>query len=287
MAGTNSTVAIITPLDAEELRRIGADIRAKGIRTIAVSSVFSPVNAEMEKRAGDILAESVPGAHITLSSDIGRIGLLERENAAIMNACLRDLSRIVMGAFRAALDRSGIRRRFYLTQNDGTLMDAELRRAVPGAHLRQRSDQLDARRGVPVRRGGRRSWSTSAAPPPMSARCRKASRAQASTAVEIGGVRTNFRMPDVFSIGLGGGSLVVEDRDGGVTVGPRSVGYRLTERVARVRRQDADRDRHRRCRRPGRDRRPARVRRIAAAPWSPTPRRKFWRCWRTPSNARA
>jgi len=48
-------------------------------------------------------------------------------------------------------------------------------------------------------------------------------------AVEIGGIRTNFRMPDVFSIGLGGGSLVVEETPGGkVTVGPRSVGYRLT-----------------------------------------------------------
>jgi N-methylhydantoinase A/oxoprolinase/acetone carboxylase beta subunit len=45
-------------------------------------------------------------------------------------------------------------------------------------------------------------------------------------AVEVGGVRTNFRMPDVFSIGLGGGSLVVDGPDG-VTVGPRSVGYRI------------------------------------------------------------
>ena len=35
---------------------------------------------------------------------------------------------------------------------------------------------------------------------------------QASVAVDVGGVRTNFRMPDVFSIGLGGGSLVVETR---------------------------------------------------------------------------
>ena len=31
---------------------------------------------------------------------------------------------------------------------------------------------------------------------------------EASVAVDIGGVRTNFRMPDVYSFGLGGGSLV-------------------------------------------------------------------------------
>jgi N-methylhydantoinase A/oxoprolinase/acetone carboxylase beta subunit len=51
---------------------------------------------------------------------------------------------------------------------------------------------------------------------------------QASTTVDIGGVRTNFRMPDVFSIGLGGGSLVVES-DKGIVVGPKSVGYRVRQ----------------------------------------------------------
>jgi N-methylhydantoinase A/oxoprolinase/acetone carboxylase beta subunit len=47
---------------------------------------------------------------------------------------------------------------------------------------------------------------------------------EANNVVEVGGVRTLFRMPDLLSIGLGGGSLV-----DGVSVGPRSVGYRLTE----------------------------------------------------------
>lgn len=48
-------------------------------------------------------------------------------------------------------------------------------------------------------------------------------------AVEIGSVRTNFRMPDVFSFGLGGGSLVRQN--GGLTIGPDSVGYELTQRA--------------------------------------------------------
>lgn len=49
----------------------------------------------------------------------------------------------------------------------------------------------------------------------------------ASAYVKIGGVRTNFRMPDTISIGLGGGSLVKFHEDGKVTVGPQSVGYKL------------------------------------------------------------
>jgi integrase len=122
---------VITPLDPDELRRIARDIAKRRIRTVAITSVFSPVNTEVERQAGEIIAAAVPGAHVTLSSDIGRIGLLERENAAIMNARLRDLSKKVMGAFRAALDRSGIKGRFFLTQNDGTLMDAGFAERFP------------------------------------------------------------------------------------------------------------------------------------------------------------
>jgi N-methylhydantoinase A/oxoprolinase/acetone carboxylase beta subunit len=49
---------------------------------------------------------------------------------------------------------------------------------------------------------------------------------EAAVAVDIGGVRTNFRMPDVLPLGIGGGSLV-----DGVEVGPRSVGYELPRKA--------------------------------------------------------
>jgi N-methylhydantoinase A/oxoprolinase/acetone carboxylase beta subunit len=51
---------------------------------------------------------------------------------------------------------------------------------------------------------------------------------EANAVVQVGGVRTLFRMPDLFSFGLGGGSLVCEDP---LAIGPRSVGFRLTERA--------------------------------------------------------
>jgi N-methylhydantoinase A/oxoprolinase/acetone carboxylase beta subunit len=51
---------------------------------------------------------------------------------------------------------------------------------------------------------------------------------EASVAVQIGGIRTNFRMPDVFSFGLGGGSIIKENP---LQIGPESVGYRLTEKA--------------------------------------------------------
>ena len=216
----------ISDLDEDELLAIARQIGQSDIRSLAITSVFSPVSAEQERRAGEILSAALPGVHVTLSSDIGRLGLLERENAAIMNACLRDLSRHVVQAFGEAIERAGIKGRFYLTQNDGTLMEAALAERFPvltfasgptnsmrgAAFLSALSDALVVDIGGTTADLG----SLSGGFPRL-----------ATMAVEVGGVRTNFRMPDVFSIGLGGGSLI--DRCGDqISIGPVSVGYRLS-----------------------------------------------------------
>ena len=49
---------------------------------------------------------------------------------------------------------------------------------------------------------------------------------QSAAFVKIEGVRTNFTIPDVHSIALGGGSFV-GTTDGRVSVGPLSVGHLL------------------------------------------------------------
>lgn len=51
---------------------------------------------------------------------------------------------------------------------------------------------------------------------------------ESSIAVNIGGVHTNFRMPDMISIGVAGGTIVSKEEDK-ITVGPESVGYKITE----------------------------------------------------------
>src|SRR5438874_4693156 len=38
----------ISPLDPDELRRVAGEIGARGIRSVAISSVFSPVNTDFE-----------------------------------------------------------------------------------------------------------------------------------------------------------------------------------------------------------------------------------------------
>jgi len=217
----------ISPLDESEIRRLGAEIRAKGIRSAALTSVFSPVNGEQEQRAAEILSEAVPGLFVTLSSEIGRIGLLERENAAIMNACLAELAIGVVTSFRTALDRIGIRAPFYISQNDGTLMKSEFAERYP--ILTFASGPTNSMRGGAFLSGAQDAvivdvgGTTSDVGVLVHGFPR-----EASTEVEIGSVRTNFRMPDIISFGLGGGSIVRPN--GTLTVGPDSVGYELITR---------------------------------------------------------
>jgi N-methylhydantoinase A/oxoprolinase/acetone carboxylase beta subunit len=218
----------ITDMREDEVRRLASDIGEAGIRSIALTSAFAPVNGDMEQRAAAILREELPDAHMTLSSEIGRIGLLERENATIMNACLVELAFGVVSSFRTALDRLAISAPFYISQNDGTLMTAEFAEQYPV--LTFASGPTNSMRGAAFLSGVGDAVVVDVGGTTSDVGVLKNGfPREASTEVEIGSVRTNFRMPDIVSFGLGGGSIVRQD-DGEITVGPDSVGYELTSR---------------------------------------------------------
>src|SRR5689334_7541828 len=216
---------LIVPFDARGMRAAARRVRDAGVTSVAVASVFTPLGPACEEQAAAILAEECPDAAVTLSHRLGRIGLLERENVTLLNACLLDLARKTTRAFTDALRASGIAAPLYLTQNDGTVMLAEVAEAYPvysfasgptnsmrgAAFLSRLSDALVIDVGGTTTDVGA---------------LRHGFPREANNVVEVGGVRTLFRMPDLLSLGLGGGSLVARSP---VTVGPRSVGYRLVE----------------------------------------------------------
>src|SRR5437879_12329012 len=155
----------IAPLNEPELRQVAADVRAKGLRSIAISSVFAPVNASMEERGAEVLRQELPDVLISLSNQVGRLGLLERENATIMNASLRGLAQQVARSFREALAELDLAVPFYISQNDGTLMTADYAESYPV--LTFASGPTNSMRGAAFLSGPRTRWSwTSAGRPP-------------------------------------------------------------------------------------------------------------------------
>jgi N-methylhydantoinase A/oxoprolinase/acetone carboxylase beta subunit len=214
----------IVPFDAGGMRAAARRFREAGVTSIAVASVFSPLDPACEAQAAAILAEECPDAAVTLSHRLGRIGLLERENVTLLNACLLDLARKTTRALTDALRASGIAAPLYLTQNDGTVMLADVAEQYPvysfasgptnsmrgAAFLSRMVDALVVDVGGTTTDVGA---------------LRHGFPREANNVVEVGGVRTLFRMPDLLSLGLGGGSLVTLDP---LSIGPVSVGYRLT-----------------------------------------------------------
>jgi N-methylhydantoinase A/oxoprolinase/acetone carboxylase beta subunit len=216
----------LVPFDTAGMRRVARRIRESGLRSVGIASVFSPLNAECEEQAAAILRDECPDVAITLSHQLGRIGLLERENVTLLNAGLVGLARRTTRAFVDALAESGLAAPLYLTQNDGTVALASAAEAFPvwsfasgptnsmrgAAFLGHRTEAMVIDVGGTTTDVGS---------------LRHGFPREANNVVEIGGVRTLFRMPDLLSIGLGGGSVVRADP---LTIGPESVGYQLTER---------------------------------------------------------
>ena len=243
----------IAALDPQEIRHALQQMKGN-VQAIAVTGVFSPVNPEHELRVKEMVREELGEAMpVSLSSEIGSVSLLDRENATVMNAALISVARTVITSFEHAMRQLQIPATLFLSQNDGSLMSIDYALQYPiftiasgpansirgAAYLSQRQDAIVIDIGGTTTDVGI---------------LQKGFPRESALAVEIGGVRTNFRMPDLLSIGLGGGSRVQVMRQaqpeqsvrqdlhvtpnplklstsdtGEVRVGPESVGYRLTE----------------------------------------------------------
>ena len=215
--------APLAPLDEAGLVAAARGIHDDGIRHVVVSAVFSPVEASAEERARDILANELGDAcSIVLSNEIGRIGILERENAAILNASMLPLAQRVVDGFAGLGAGISPGTAVYVSQNDGTLMSLEMARTHP--ILTVSSGPTNSMRGAASLSGESDAVVVDIGGTTTDVGLLQHGFPRDSVlSVELAGVRTNFRIPDVTSIGIGGGSLVSPDGD----AGPSSVGHRI------------------------------------------------------------
>lgn len=216
------------PLDEEAIALAAREALEAGIGAFAISANFAPIRPDLETRAEAIVRTVAPDARITLSGRVGGLGLIDRENAAVINAMLSGFAIDVVRAMEEAVAGLGIDAPLYLSQNDGTLITTAMASAYPiltcaagpTNSLRGAAFLTGLREAIVADIGGTTTdvgFLTQGFP------------RETSAANTIGGVRTNFRMPDTLSIGVGGGSIVAANAAGGMTVGPRSVGFRLRE----------------------------------------------------------
>ncbi|CAN7609351.1 hydantoinase/oxoprolinase family protein [Rhizobium rhizogenes] len=215
--------SLLVPMIPDEIRDAAMKIRDAGITSIAISATFSPLTTECEVKAAEIVRSVIPDARITLSHTLGRIGLLERENVALLNAALQSLGKTTVQAFSDALREAGLAAPFYLTQNDGTVALADVAAANPVHSFA--SGPTNSMRGAAFLTGLTDAMVVDVGGTTSDIGCLVGGfPREANNIVHIGGVRTLFRMPDLLPIALGGGTII--DPETG-KIGPRSVGYRI------------------------------------------------------------
>jgi N-methylhydantoinase A/oxoprolinase/acetone carboxylase beta subunit len=214
----------LVPFDADAVAQFLGEVggAADGI---AITSVFAPVSPRHELLAAEIVKRELGEVHVSLSHEIGSVGLLERENATILNAALVGVAGDVASAMEAALAAHELRPVTFFAQNDGTLMalDHALRYPV----LTIGSGPANSIRGAAFLTGTADSLvaDVGGTSTDVGVLANGFPR-ESSQGVEIGGIRTNFRMPDLVTIALGGGTVVAGDPAAPV-IGPQSVGFRL------------------------------------------------------------
>jgi N-methylhydantoinase A/oxoprolinase/acetone carboxylase beta subunit len=240
----------IAPLDHEQIRKAARDIAASGVKAVSLVGVFSPLDHEgiHEEKCRQIMLDEAPGLDVVCSHDIGPPGFLERENATILNAAILRTARKVTAGFRSAMCRLGLTCPLYLSQNDGTLIDVAAAAEYPIKTFA--SGPTNSMTGAAFLAGldrGTNAPSETADPSlepqilvvdiggtttDVCALLPSGFPRQAPGFVEVGGVRTAFSMPEVVSIGLGGGTRVeVGSTPSSVVVGPSSVGHFLKEQA--------------------------------------------------------
>ncbi|KAK0370065.1 hypothetical protein CLIM01_12580 [Colletotrichum limetticola] len=229
---------LIAELDEDAVRREVKVIRAKGIRSVVVVGVFSPIDVvhRQEERAAEIIRDVYPGADVVMSKDVANIGFLERENAAILNASILPFARRTVRSFQDAVTQLGLTCPVFVTQNDGTILPAAAAARLPIRTFS--SGPTNSMRGAAFLTRNLEGEKEGAGPmmvvdiggttTDVGLLLANGFPRQAAAYSEIAGVRTNFSYPDVKSIGLGGGSIVKKDeRTGEMMIGPQSVGYQI------------------------------------------------------------
>ncbi|MGZ8782938.1 MAG: hydantoinase/oxoprolinase family protein [Gaiellaceae bacterium] len=230
---------VVRPVDEEESRALAARLRETGVESVAVCFLHSYLYPEHERRFGAILAEELPEANISLSSEILREQReYERSATTVVNAYVRPLMSLYIDRIRTGLDSIGLDGPLQIMQSSGGVMTAEDAKERPVFAL-----ESGPAAGVVAARGmGERLGIDNLLAFDMGGTTAKASLIEDGAIsrgreYEVGGSMSAgsrlirgagelLRIPtiDIAEVGAGGGSIAWIDPAGGLQVGPRSAG---------------------------------------------------------------
>jgi len=117
---------VLVPLDRAEVEALADDLAQAGYDSVAVGLLHAYVNDEHERLIADVLAERMPGAMVSLSSEVSpQMREYERFNTTIANAYIKPLMASYLGRLRDRLAAEGAACPVFLMHSGGGIMSLE------------------------------------------------------------------------------------------------------------------------------------------------------------------
>jgi N-methylhydantoinase A len=219
---------VLAPLNEAEVRAVAAQLALEEVQAVAVCFLHSYANDAHERRAAEILKETIEGVAVSISSDVlPEIGEFERASTTTANAFLQPLMDRYLGGLseRTRELRAGSGLEWRVMQSNGGMAGVEYTRRYPvhtllsgpaagvagGAHL---GKLLGLNRVITADMGG-----TS-----LDVALIADGVVEVTTAREIAFRPVRVPMLDVEAVGAGGGSIAWIDASNSLRVGPESAG---------------------------------------------------------------
>jgi N-methylhydantoinase A len=215
----------LEPLDEDGLEEVASELLESDVDAVAVCLLFAFLHPEHERRVGEVLRESLPDVHVSLSSEVlPEFREYERFSTTAADAYLGPKLGAYLRRLASRLEDSGVPAPLVMQSSGGVV---ELDAAASGAAACVLSGPAGGVVGAAYAAaasgygdlltfdmGG---TSTDVAPV-------RGGQAQTTTEFVVAGVPIKLPMVDVHTVSAGGGSIARADTGGALRVGPQSAG---------------------------------------------------------------
>ena len=227
--------AVLLALDEAAVRAVAIELRQRKIEAVAVCFLHSFTHEAHERRAGQILAEELPGIAISLSCEVcPEIREYERTSTTIANAYVLPRMAGYLGQLERDLEKEGIAGPLLLMMSSGGITTVDTARRYPvrlvesgpagGAILALTvAAENGLAKAVAFDMGGTTAKLTLLDDLELQ-RSRQFEVARAYRFVQGSGLPVRIPVIELVEIGAGGGSIARLDALGRIQVGPDSAG---------------------------------------------------------------
>ncbi|MCF2870934.1 hydantoinase/oxoprolinase family protein [Octadecabacter sp. G9-8] len=116
----------LLPLTRADIEPVVAQIAAAGYDSVAVGLIHSYLNDAHEKLVGDVLADMMPDAMVSLSCEVSpQMREYERFNTVVANAYIKPLMKSYLGRLEGRLRDEGVTCNIFLMHSGGGIISIE------------------------------------------------------------------------------------------------------------------------------------------------------------------